>query len=376
MLRWTVGLDDPRIMTSAAILTFLIGAASFHIVEQPVRRMRPFITRPHWQTVAVGLATLTLCFIATNTLYSRTQRLSLSVVKNAEIWSPYFVPTALSENCNVKVTYKEGEQYLVDLVSLIPSECRSEHAADRRLFVIGDSHAGAYRRMLLDLAREKGVEIWIYETRCSIANLNRPQKSECLQTASNALDVAKAKGKPNDIIFLASLRMDRLATQWDTVNGLDLLERQTSGEARRDRAAALDEASKYTGQIQRLGFRVLLGAPLPVVPSPAFRCSDWFNRMNPICYRGKTVSRRFVEESRQNGMRSISILSGEFPTLSIWDPFDRLCPGEQCSSWDDEGPLFFDGDHLTGHANQILYPSFRQRVDEIWGRFATSAIAQ
>jgi hypothetical protein len=75
-------------------------------------------------------------------------------------------------------------------------------------------------------------------------------------------------------------------------------------------------------------------------------------------------------------MRSISILSGEFPTLSIWDPFDRLCPGEQCSSWDDEGPLFFDGDHLTGHANQILYPSFRQRVDEIWGRFATSAIAQ
>jgi hypothetical protein len=61
------------------------------------------------------------------------------------------------------------------------------------------------------------------------------------------------------------------------------------------------------------------------------------------------------------------------PGVFIWDPFNRLCPQDHCSSWDSDGPLFFDGDHLTGHGNQILYRSFRQRVENVWSGFAASA---
>jgi hypothetical protein len=71
-------------------------------------------------------------------------------------------------------------------------------------------------------------------------------------------------------------------------------------------------------------------------------------------------------------MWALSKLKDEFPEISIWDPFYPLCPGDQCSSWDADGPLFFDGDHLTGHGNQILYPFFRQSVENTWGNVPAS----
>ena len=100
--------------------------------------------------------------------------------------------------------------------------------------------------------------------------------------------------------------------------------------------------------------------------------ADWFNKMNPICSSGKSVSKRFPEDHRQETMRTMSKLKDEFPDVFIWDAFSRLCPGDQCSSWDSEGPLFFDGDHLAGHGNQIIYPFFRQSVENAWGDFTAS----
>ena len=377
MLRWTVGLDSPEVMLAAVAMTFLTAAASFHIVEQPIRRMRPFIVRPHWQTVAAGLATMTLCFIATNTLYAKFYRVSQSVINNSEVWSPYFVPVAPPGSCNVRILNQDmDEPLLVGLIGIIPTECANQqNSTGRRLFVIGDSHAGAYQRMLVDLAREKGVEVWIYSTRCNIAGMLRPLKPECLRMAAAALRDVRAKGKPEDIVFLASLRMERLADQWGIFDIAEVLARRDSDAALRNRDAALNDAREYIGQIQRFGFFVLLSAPLPVFRSIAYRCADWFNKMNPICAPGNSIAKRFLEDHRRDTMLAMSELTNEFPNVSIWDPFNRLCPEDQCSSWDDEGPLFFDGDHLTGHGNQILYPSFRQCIENIWRHDATPSIA-
>jgi SGNH domain (fused to AT3 domains) len=231
--------------------------------------------------------------------------------------------------------------------------------------------------MLFDVASEKGVEVWIYPTGCSIANLLTPLKHErnprCPELASAALEDAKTKGKPNDIVFLASLRMKRLADQWATFDLSEVLAQHGSDAAKQDRDAALDEAREYIRRIQRLGFHVLIDAPMPVFRSVGFRCSDWFNKMNPICSSGNSISKRFLEDYRQNTMRALSKLKDEFPEISIWDPFYPLCPGDQCSSWDGDGPLFFDGDHLTGHGDQILYPFFRQSVENAWVGFAAIA---
>lgn len=374
LLRWTVGLDDLWDMSAALGLTFLMAAASFHLVEQPIRRMRPLVVRPQWQTIAAGLAIMTLCFIATQALYEKAQKLSLSVIRNDEVWSPYFLPSVASGNCNVEIKRQAiGE---VSLIGLIPTDCSIGNFSGRRLFVIGDSHAGAYQRMFVDLARETNVEVWIYRTGwCGVANLLWPQESDCFKLASAALEDIRTKGKPGDIVFLASLRVERLANQWVTFDVSDVLARLDSDTGRRDRDAALDDAREYVRSIEGHGLHVLIDAPLPVFKSIAFRCSDWFNKMNPICSSGITISRRFLEDYRRNTMQALSKLKNEYPEVSIWDAFYRLCPGDQCSSWDSEGPLFFDSDHLTGHGNQILYPFFRQYLESIWGSFAASANA-
>jgi hypothetical protein len=45
-------------------------------------------------------------------------------------------------------------------------------------------------------------------------------------------------------------------------------------------------------------------------------------------------------------------------SISIWDPFDTLCPSSTCAALSGTTPLFFDGDHLSGYGNELLYPSF------------------
>jgi peptidoglycan/LPS O-acetylase OafA/YrhL len=265
MLRWTVGLDDPRVMATAVILTFLLGAASFHFVEQPIRQM-PFLKlRPHWQTIAIGLVTMTLCFVATNLLYAKAHRLSLSVVKNAEVWSPWASASQSrpSGSCNVRMV--DGQRIgLRDVVGLIPTECGNENAASRKIFVIGDSHATAYQRMVFSLARETGVEVWIYQTGCHIANLLKSLDTKCRVLQTAALEDVKTKGAPGDIVFLTALRMERLAEPWGIIEVPEALGRQHSDAERRDRDAALDDAREYIRRIQQLGFHALLSAPLPV----------------------------------------------------------------------------------------------------------------
>jgi hypothetical protein len=291
MLRWTVGLDKLWVMAAALVSAFLMAAASFHFVEQPIRKLRRFIVRPHWQTVAAGLATMTLCLIVTYGIHTSAGSLSLSVTKNLEVWSPWFFPTAPPGSCNVRI--HEQAMGAFSAKGFIPTDCPNKGAYSRRLFVIGDSHALTYARMFFDLALEKSVEIWIYPIRCGVVSLLKPLEKDCPKLFSAALADAKTKGKPDDIVFLASLRMQRLADQWATFNVSEILARQTSDAAKRDRDAALADAREYISRILRLRFHVLVDAPTPVFQSIAFRCADWFNKMNPICSSGKKVSKTF-----------------------------------------------------------------------------------
>ena len=142
----------------------------------------------------------------------------------------------------------------------IPTDCPNQGTSGGKLFVIGDSHAGAYQRMFFDLALEEGVEIWVYTTGgCGVVNLLKPLKKEkwgdCPKFFSAALADTKAKGKPNDIVFLASLRMERLASQSATFDASEILARQRSDEAKQERDAALDDAREYIRRIQQLAFR-------------------------------------------------------------------------------------------------------------------------
>ena len=242
-------------MAAAVVSAFLLAAASFHFVEQPVRKLRRLIVRPHWQTVAAGLATIALCLIVTRGVYASSRWINLSVVKNDEVWSPFILPTVRAGNCKVIIKNQPFDIFVVE--GIIPTDCSNKDASDRRLFVIGDSHTGAYRRMLFDLAREQGVEVWVYSIGCSVANLLRPlarNPRDCPNLVLAVLADAKTKGKPNDIVFLASLRMERLSDQWGAINFTQKPGEQGSAVTDQDRETALKEFETLYGVLSNTAF--------------------------------------------------------------------------------------------------------------------------
>jgi hypothetical protein len=113
-----------------------------------------------------------------------------------------------------------------------------------------------------------------------------------------------------------------------------------------------------------------------VFKAPANRCSDSFNRSNPICAPGLTVPRAQLQALRTGQMVQLAQLQQDYPMLTVWDPFPLLCPGDTCSAFDEEGlPLYFDADHLSGHGNRVLADDFIELLLQVWARDATSGDA-
>ncbi|HLL82436.1 MAG TPA: SGNH hydrolase domain-containing protein, partial [Longimicrobium sp.] len=162
--------------------------------------------------------------------------------------------------------------------------------------------------------------------------------------------------KRGDVVFLPGLRIARISDSWA---GRPIRERLRPKE----KEAMYREALATLTTLSSTGAAVVLEAPLPVFPSPAFRCSDWFNRANPICRRGMRSGRAEMEARRAPVVARMRLLAASVPNLTVWDPFPVICPGEVCTVYRDGHPLFIDTDHLSGRGNDLLYPSFAHAVE-------------
>jgi SGNH domain (fused to AT3 domains) len=111
-------------------------------------------------------------------------------------------------------------------------------------------------------------------------------------------------------------------------------------------------------ELVRRGATVILEAPKPIFKAPAFRCSDWFNRTNPICRPGLSMSRDYLLHYRRPVLDAEIALSRRHEHVYVWDPFDVLCPQATCEAVVNRKPLFFDADHLSADGNRVVYPDF------------------
>ena len=166
--------------------------------------------------------------------------------------------------------------------------------------------------------------------------------------------------KARDTLFLPGLRLQRFRDQWDrslAVPVADTLDRQP----------VIDDAVARLSGIAARGVQVLFEAPKPVFKSPPFRCSDWFNAMNPICADGMQVSRSEMEITRKGPMDAMTAVAARLSDVgggggAVWDPLPTLCGPLVCDAYRAGRPLFFDGDHLSGFGNRVLVASFMQAV--------------
>ena len=345
LLRWTYGLQGAALWLYPVVLLSM-SAASYHLVEQPLRHAGPLLRWAPMKTLASAGLLVVLCGTGAWASVEHHERISLSVTRDSHAWQARRYP------------------------AWRPLEPVAAPNLDgRRLFVAGDSHAAAYRTMTSMVARQTGMAVVQNDQGgCSFVNLLRASPADCQDFIEQTLSQIEREARPGDFVLLAALRMPELrgldgARQDDQQVYQSLLAQRTSA----DTQAAREEAERVLQRLQVLGVQVVIDAPLPIFKAGAYRCSDWFNRMNPACAGGLQMARADLDMLRAPQMALLADLAARYPALTIWDPLPLLCGPEVCSAVEEGQPLFFDNDHLSGHGNRVLLPHFRQLLIDTAG---------
>lgn len=166
-------------------------------------------------------------------------------------------------------------------------------------------------------------------------------------------------------MFLPSLRLPRFADQYVLYGAPSAIAQMASVQTADIRDAQAAAAIPVLRALQARGARLVFEAPTPMFDSPGFRCADWFDRENPICHGGDTVERAMIEHLRAPVLQAYARLSAAVPDVYVWDPLPVLCPGSVCSAYRDGRPLLFDGDHLSGYGDAVLFPSFLSFIENL-----------
>lgn len=336
LMRWTTGLETPHHKIFAIAASFLLAAASYHFLETPIRTSEKL--KPHWRAISAGAIATALLFISSKSINQHREKISLSVTADTKTWYPYAFPSNNATTASTK------------------------ELAGRKIFVIGDSHSGAYSTMLQEASENIGVEIVkIPVSHCPMGSLLHTWTTfpECSEIVNDAVNTIKSTASQGDIVFFASLRTYRLCDQWVLYDADYTLELSKNNDTNKELLKSLRETQSIVSEFNSIGVKVLIDAPKPVLSFPPFRCSDWFNKDNPICRNQAHIERSRLLAIRQPVMNSLEQLALNNMNVTVWDPFPTLCPDEICTGWDRSGfPLFFDGDHLSAHGNRVLYPEF------------------
>jgi peptidoglycan/LPS O-acetylase OafA/YrhL len=367
LFRWTVGLDSIPCYLGATALSFLMAISSYYLIERIFQQSHLVRSLPKVRVILIGLAIVILSYYMEQKIFLHRSRLSFSVTSQAA-WTPPKLEIASfnksNSDCPLEVNTKNTVG--VEVASFLRLNCQQKMSSSR-LFVVGDSHAGAYQPMIQRSSMEMVTDAFLYtKPGCSYLDLRTPHnRPNCQQFYRYVTADILKNARQGDIMFLPSLRLRRFVEQWTSIPEKNAIAEMFGEEALKQRANATAEAIALLKPFSKKGIKVVFEAPKPIFKSPNFRCSDWFNRMNPICERGLEVPKDMLINYRLPVMGSIHKISQEVDNISIWDPFPLLCPGDTCQANKDRKPLFSDGDHISEYGNMLVYPSFEKFIREL-----------
>lgn len=349
LFRWTIGFSEVWQKALALLVALAITFVSYWGIEKPVRHAA-LLQAPR-RAIPLFLGLIALLWWVGDRMFANVPYVSLSVVnRHRDDWFGPRTAQLAAGVCRVTVRYRTLEGSSVQ--DLTPVDCGA--SGGHALFAIGDSHAGAYRPMLIEYARRTGAPVTLYSAPCGFPKnlLSRP---DCTAVDSAIVADVEGRARPGDIAFLASLRVPRFRSQWDTFE-VDTAAEWRAAEARF--APAVEQSTAMLQTMAAKGMHIVFELPKPIFRIPLFRCADWFNRNNPACAGGSEFDRVMLLNYRQPVLAFADALKARINGFSTWDPFPALCPDEVCSMWRDGRPLFFDGDHVTYLANMLLADNF------------------
>ena len=367
LFRWTVGLETLPLQLAALSLAISLATASYFLVEQPLRSSRRIAAAPRGRVVAFTLSGVAVSALAGIAMFAMHDQLTLSVTRDHAAWyadARHPLNGDLA-TCTVReqvTSFAGGKE-----TAWTPQDCK-QAPAGFTLYTVGDSHNLAYSPNYRQLAAELGVPVhaWV-KAGCPILKLTESHASRprCKAFYDALFAELGRRAKTGDVLFMPSLRLTRLTNQFE--GDRDTLNPRPDTVSPESRAEAQTIFTKLTAR----GLGLVIEQPKPTFRSPPFRCSDWFNRNNPICH-GLTMPRAELLARQKPVSDAIAAIAANQPGVFVWEPFPVLCPHETCDAQPGGVPLFFDGDHLSGAGNDLLYPGFRGAVQAAsgWSRMA------
>lgn len=352
LMRWTCGLDTLELQIVALLLTFVIGHLSYTFVEQPLRHARALRGAARWKVALVGLAGATIATGAGAMILKLQPRLSVSRTADTGQWYTNADTPLLPGP--VGCTLDASNHPLADgKVTTWTRKGCAPAATTGRLFVIGNSHALSYTPLLRQFSLDTGHETRLYfKSECAFLQLNEPMASikRCRAFHDEATAQFMAQLRPGDVLFMPSMRLDQGHDQWGRKTPVFTDARRTT--------LAMTEAREVLGRLERTGARLVFEAPKPIMPSPLYRCVDWYTAGNPICAGGTSVGREQMELRREPVLHLMQDLARTNPQVEIWDPLPRLCTDRMCPGFDAGEPIYFDMHHISAHGDAMLRGTF------------------
>lgn len=359
MMRWTVGLDTIGLQLVAIALMLILALGSYHLVEKPLRYDKRLAALGTPQFFGAYAAAGALIAVASLGLLHEKPWIGFAASNDQAVWSPYVIPPDAPGSCAVSsVTNPFLGGWRIDMT---PScGLRSE----RRIFVIGDSHAGAYQRMMDRVASEERQMVSLYSMgSCHFLPVSRSEELPGCGTFREAATAEVLKNaRHGDVLFLPALYTPIYRKLWDAHvppdEGFSPARTMVS-------KAEIGQSTQLLEKFSKRGISVILEAPKPTLPTALFRCADWFNRGNNYCRPGWNVPLAEINARREAPLNALRQIATAVPGTMLWDPLPLLCAHGRCDGYMHGKPLYYDTHHLSGYGNDLLLPNFRAMLDHV-----------
>jgi peptidoglycan/LPS O-acetylase OafA/YrhL len=327
----TVGLRGPLELTAGVAAFTGLAAASYFLVERPLRSKSAPFSRVLLVVIGVSTAATVLGVAAhlyPGSLFAgRHQAWASEWLPSPEF--PYAAPNLISARwCDLASEAPVS----------VPATCETARyrAASRSQAVlsVGDSLSFANWGML-SYGHERGVFEWAALSRdgCSVDAIK--VSVSCQRYWATMPQRIAGSVRAGDFVLVA--------TFWSLSDPTD-------------HVRAISELSKLAAAAEAAGARLIVQAPLAQFSKDAFVCtSEWFR----TDFTGCTLSRSAFVAGRAGVMARLAELRRRHPGVLIWDPIDQLCGGSLCSQFDPAGrPTFRNWDHLSYQGSRALGPTF------------------
>ena len=242
-------------------------------------------------------------------------------------------------------------------------QCRVvRHPGKPTLYFIGDSHTNSIIPLGEDILNIANLNVaFMARGGCPFPHFspwvsNKHSEARyklCPKSTTNELNYLQTQVQPGDSIVIVN-----------NLNGYLL-----GVQHEQAKKAFVKAIEQLTGDMAQRGVNVILFAPIPSFDSrkevrlPMTVCQkEWFrpqSSLSPQCQ--PVLTNRSAQENRLAPLRDLlNQLDQSIPNLTVFNPFNSLCPPSQreCSTHAGERMLFSDSNHLTNAGAKQVSEAF------------------